>query len=135
MRNRALRRNVYTIYVVLFVVPFILSFAAAAAAGMGYGSSDDPAATADIAVTAQVREKIQSDPHLNGSDIVIETRDGEVTLKGAVDSHADVTRAAKLAGYVEGVRQVDNRLTTVTSHHYGRMAPRPNCQIGANWTC
>jgi hypothetical protein len=116
-------------YALVFLVALLLSFANTAVAGMG-GNSDN-----DMAITAKVQEKIRSDSSLTGSAITVETRNGEVTLKGMVNSQADVTRAAKLAGYVDGVKQVDNRLSTVGSHRYGARAPIPGCQIGANWQC
>jgi hypothetical protein len=123
MRTKALQ------YAVVLLVPLLLSFANTAGAGMG-GNSDN-----DMAITSKVQEKIRSDSDLMGSNIVVETKNGEVTLKGMVDSQSDVTRAGKLASYVDGVKQVDNRLSTVGSHRYGAKAPIPGCQIGANWQC
>ncbi len=123
MRTKAFR------YAILLVVPLLLSFANTAGADMGSHSDKD------MAITSQVQEKIRSDSELMGSNIVVETRNGEVTLKGVVNSHSDVTRAGKLAGYVDGVKQVDNRLSTVGSHRYGARDPIPGCQIGANWQC
>jgi Flp pilus assembly secretin CpaC len=123
MRTNALR------YAILLAVPLLLSFANTAGAGMGSHSDKD------MAITSQVQEKIRSDNALMGSDITVETRNGEVTLKGVVNSQSDITRAGKLAGYVDGVKQVDNRLSTVGSHRYGARDPIPGCQIGANWQC
>ena len=68
----------------------------------------------DRAITSKVEDKIQTDSQLMGSSIIVDTRDGEVTLKGTVNSQADVNRAAQLASYVDGVKKVDNRLTTLT---------------------
>jgi hyperosmotically inducible protein len=123
MRAKALQ------YAVVLMVPLLLSFANTAGAGMGASSSND------MAITAMVREKLQHDNHLLGSNIAVETKNGEVTLKGMVNSQSDLIRAGKLARYVDGVKQVDNRLSTVNSHHYGAIAPIPGCQIGANWQC
>jgi osmotically-inducible protein OsmY len=66
----------------------------------------------DRAITSKVEDKLQSDSQLEGSMISVETKDGEVTLKGVVKSQADIIRAAELAHYVDGVKQVDNRLET-----------------------
>jgi hypothetical protein len=123
MRTKALR------YAILLAVPLLLSFANTAGADMGAKSYND------MAITAQVQEKIRSDSNLMGSDIVVETKNGEVTLKGMVNSQSDITRAGKLAGYVDGVKHVDNRLSTFGAHRYGAKAPIPGCQIGANWEC
>jgi Flp pilus assembly secretin CpaC len=89
----------------------------------------------DRAISSKVWDKLQTDSQLMGSAIYVEAKDGEVTLKGTVNSQADINRAVELAQHVDGVKKVDNRLTTVSSHRYGATAPRPNCQIGANWAC
>jgi Flp pilus assembly secretin CpaC len=90
-------------------------------------------AYSDMAITSKVEAKLQSDSQLNGSRIIVDTKNGEVTLKGLVNSQADITRAAKLASYVDGVKHVDNRLSTETSHHYPLKPGMTDCQIGANW--
>lgn len=123
MRTKALQ------YAVVLLVPLLLSFANMAGAGSVANFNND------MAITSQVQEKIRSDSDLMGSNIIVETKNGEVTLKGMVNSQSDVTRAGKLASYVNGVKQVDNRLSTVDSHRYGVRAPIPGCQIGANWQC
>jgi hypothetical protein len=100
---------------------------------VGADSSDT-----DRAITARVQEKIQSDSRLSGADIVVETRNGEVTLKGTVNSNADFTRAGKLAGWVDGVKRVDNRLKTArasSSGSFGGSSRAPDCPVGANWAC
>jgi hyperosmotically inducible periplasmic protein len=115
---------------ILIMVPLFLVMAFVNIAG-----ASDADSYKDMALTSKVEAKLQADSQLMGSKISVETNAGEVTLKGMVDSQADITRAAQLASYVDGVKKVDNRLTTVSSHRFGRMAPRPNCQIGANWDC
>lgn len=116
---------------ILILIPLLLVLSFVNVVGAGMGSKSDR----DSAITSVVVDKLQSDSQLQGSNIYVETINGEVTLKGTVNSEADINRAAKLAGFVDGVKMVDNRLTTVNSHRYGKTAPRPNCQIGANWSC
>ena len=126
MKTKIWKRSTWTL-VVLFVAG--LSFTTVARAD----GSD-----ADRAITARVQEKIQGDSRLSGANIVVETRDGEVTLKGMVNSNADFTRAGQLAGWVDGVKRVDNRLKTVrasSSGSYGGSTRAPDCPVGANWAC
>ncbi|MCU0564811.1 MAG: BON domain-containing protein [Desulfobacterales bacterium] len=126
MKPKTWKRSTWTL-VVLFVAG--LSFTPI----VGADGSDT-----DRAITARVQEKIQSDSRLSGADIVVETRDGEVTLKGMVNSNEDFTRAGKLAGWVDGVKRVDNRLKTVkasSSRSYGGSSRAPDCPVGANWAC
>ena len=117
------------------LLPVVLVLAAA-----GSAAAADNARYDESSITARVQQKIENDDgRFEGSVIRVETRDGEVTLKGTVASQADVRRAAELAGYVEGVKRVDNRLKTVKSYtsssRYGGMTLPPGCQIGANWEC
>ena len=106
----------------LLVLPFVNIVGANAA------NSDK-----DTAITSKVEDKLQSDSQLMGSRINVETKGGEVTLKGMVNSQADINRAAELAYGVEGVKKIDNRLTTVSSHRYKAKPGMTDCQIGANW--
>jgi hypothetical protein len=125
MRNNALKKWIPAIVPLALIA---LSFANTAGADMSAKTSDR-----DMAITSMVREKLQSDSHLRDSGIYVETMNGEVTLKGTVNSQADITRAGKLAHYVDGVKRVDNRLSTVNSHHYGLRTSPPGCPIGASW--
>ncbi len=123
MRNKA-----FALAIVL-IVPIAVALAHTAAAAK-MSSSDN-----DMAITSAVQQKLESNAGLDSSHIRVETKDGEVTLKGVVPTEHDVNRAAKLASYVDGVRHVDNRLKTEKAVNYKATAPKPNCQIGANWEC
>jgi osmotically-inducible protein OsmY len=90
----------------------------------------------DMAITSQVQHKLQSDSQLMGSKISVETKNGEVTLKGMVNSEADITRAGKLASWVDGVKNVDNRLKREqASSSYGGMNHALGCPVGINFAC
>lgn len=65
--------------------------------------------SADEAITARVKARLAADSELLPLPITVETRDGRVTLRGAVPQ-ALIARAGQLVGSVEGVRAVDNRL-------------------------
>ena len=125
-----MRSKIWKKYILILVSLFlVLSFVNIVGAGSGFKSGNDSV------ITSTVVDKLQSDSQLMGSSINVETKDGEVTLKGTVNSHADITRAAMLARSIDGVKNVDNRLKTVDSPRYGVTHPKPNCQIGANWSC
>ena len=129
MRNKIWQKSI------LILVPlFVLSLVNMVGAGSFSRSHND------MAITSEVQAKLQSDSQLMGSDIYVETMDGEVTLKGTVSSQADITRAGKLAGWVDGVKRVDNRLkaasaTSTGTPHYGGSTRAPDCPVGANWPC
>ena len=64
----------------------------------------------DSDLVNKVRAAILADPQLGSQRIVVEADDGAVTLTGVVDSPALRERAEELAGSVEGVAQVQDRL-------------------------
>jgi len=122
MRNKVWQGSILILVPLLLVLSFVNIVRAA-----------DVNSDKDMAITSRVQDKLQDDSQLMGSRINVETKDGEVTLKGMVNSQADINRAAELAHYVDGVKKVDNRLNTVSSHHYGAKPGMTDCQIGANW--
>jgi len=65
----------------------------------------------DAAITARVKTALMADDQVKGLAIDVDTRNAEVTLKGALDHKDQVTRALDVARAVEGVRDVINRLT------------------------
>lgn len=128
MRNKIWQKSI------LILIPVLLVLSLVNLVGAG---SDDRSEN-DRAITSKVMDKFQSDSQLMGSGINVDTKDGEVTLKGMVKSQADVTRAGQLAGYVDGVRKVDNRLKTErasSSGSIGGSSRAPDCPVGANWAC
>ncbi len=64
----------------------------------------------DSEVTTKVREAILADPQLQAQHIDVATEDSAVTLTGSVDSPALRERAVQLAGSVNGVVQVQEKL-------------------------
>lgn len=130
MRSKVWRKSIL-IMVSLFLV---LSFVNIVGAG------NDAKSDNDRAITSKVVDKLRGDSDLKGSRINVETKDGEVTLKGIVNSNADINRAAQLARSVDGVKKVDNRLkreqaSSSSSSTYGGSSRAPDCPVGANWSC
>ena len=65
----------------------------------------------DTVVTAKVKTALVADPNIKGLDIKVETSKGDVLLSGFVDSQQQIDRGVALAKRVEGVKNVDSRLT------------------------
>jgi hyperosmotically inducible periplasmic protein len=64
----------------------------------------------DTAITAAVKAGIIAEPGLKVLKIDVDTKNGQVTLTGSVDSAENVQRATQVASSVQGVKGVDNRL-------------------------
>jgi len=65
----------------------------------------------DAMVTTKVKTALLADSDIKGLAINVDTSQGVVSLNGEVKNQAQVDRAAKLAGEVEGVKSVLNNLT------------------------
>lgn len=52
-----------------------------------------------------------ADEQVKGTDIVVETKKGEVLLSGFVRDQAQIDKAVKVAQGVEGVKKVTNKMT------------------------
>jgi osmotically-inducible protein OsmY len=62
-------------------------------------------------ITAKIQAKYFMDGYVKGRDIDVDTSNGVVTLKGAVESEAERRQAEALARSTDGVREVQNQLT------------------------
>lgn len=65
----------------------------------------------DGAITTKVKTAMVADPTLKALQINVDTKNGVVTLMGAVDSQAMKDRATEVTQGVSGVKSVDNNLT------------------------
>jgi hyperosmotically inducible protein len=72
-------------------------------------------ATKDSAITAKVKTKLAAQKGLSSFDIHVETKDGVVTLSGAVDNKAQVELAEKVVAGTKGVTSVSNTLEAKAS--------------------
>jgi len=72
-------------------------------------------AIGDAAITGSVKTAMIAEPGLKAMQIDVDTKNGVVTLTGAVDSAADKARAVQIAQGVTGVTSVIDRLTTKTT--------------------
>ena len=69
------------------------------------------AAITDTAITAKVKTRFAGDSQLHSSDISVKTTNGVVTLTGTADD-ASSAAASRMAQAVDGVKSVDNELTS-----------------------
>jgi hyperosmotically inducible protein len=87
-----------------------------AAPGTDSSAASDPgtmkATVEDTTVTAKVKAALLATDGIQATDISVETQQGVVILTGKVADASQARRAAEIAQGVEGVRAVDNRLTT-----------------------
>lgn len=78
----------------------------------GLTSDDQSEASSDLEITAAIRRAIVGDDSLslNAHNVKIITREGYVTLRGAVASRGEKARLQAIAEKTRGVRRVDNQL-------------------------
>ena len=84
------------------------------------GSTEKAAANAgravdDSVITGKVKTALIADSTTKAHQIEVETYQGTVQLSGFVDTSAARSRAAELAGDVEGVKNVKNSLQVRSS--------------------
>lgn len=65
----------------------------------------------DTVITTKVKSALLGDPDVKGMAIDVETVAGNVQLSGFVDSQAQRNRAVDLAGRVDGVGRVVDKIT------------------------
>ncbi|MCC6534754.1 MAG: BON domain-containing protein [Burkholderiales bacterium] len=66
----------------------------------------------DASVTAKVKAALLAESGVDGTKINVDTFNGRVTLKGEVPDRAQIDKAVQVARGIEGVKDVDNRLST-----------------------
>ena len=64
----------------------------------------------DSIITTKLKTALLADAMLKGSDISVETRNGEVSMTGTVTSAAQKDHAASVAQALSGVKNVNNKL-------------------------
>jgi osmotically-inducible protein OsmY len=76
----------------------------------GDTSGSAAGAASDTWITTKVKTALLSDEQISGTDIQVETANGEVMLSGFVENQQQIQQAEQVAQQVEGVRQVTNKL-------------------------
>ena len=64
----------------------------------------------DQTLASKVQSALSADPRLKGARIEVESRSGQVTLKGTVPTFRERYRAIETALRVQGVRGVTSKL-------------------------
>lgn len=101
----------------------VAAFGASLAGGVAMAASTDAAApqahsdgvaatVTDAAITTTVKAKLMTTDGMGKSDVSVTTTNGVVTLNGAASSSKAKSAAEAVARQVEGVKSVDNNLTT-----------------------
>jgi hyperosmotically inducible protein len=70
-----------------------------------------PSATNDSAITAKVKDALNTAPELKATQISVDTMNGVVTLSGSIDTTQNLDRATQVAQTVDGVKGVKNQLS------------------------
>lgn len=68
----------------------------------------------DDLIYDRLRQKLATDPIVKGGAIEIEIKNGDVIMRGTLDSEKRKDRAAKVAKKVAGVKSVDNQIKVVS---------------------
>jgi hyperosmotically inducible periplasmic protein len=118
-----LKFGVALVTAVLFALP--LSVGAADKAGKSEGTMDKmqnkakettheaKEAVSDSWVTSKAKIALFADDRVAGKDVRVETVNGQIFLRGKVDSEEAKTAAAEIAKGIEGVKSVKNDLQVV----------------------
>lgn len=69
----------------------------------------------DSTITTKVKSALLANEDVKSFDIKVETRKGEVQLSGFVDNQAQIDRAIAVTRGVEGVKNVDNKMSLKTT--------------------
>jgi hyperosmotically inducible periplasmic protein len=81
------------------------------ASGSGGTGSSAGTLIDDSVITTKVKTALLSDSEIKGSDISVETKQGEVMLSGFVRDKVQFDKAVKVASAVEGVKKVNNKMS------------------------
>jgi hyperosmotically inducible periplasmic protein len=82
-----------------------------AVAGAKAGAEEVKKATADVTITTKITAALAADDKLKATKIDVDTSNGRVVLTGSAPDAGSKDRATTLARAVEGVVDVDNRLS------------------------
>lgn len=69
----------------------------------------------DTWITTKVKSSLLAESDVSGLDINVDTLDGVVTLRGQVESQAQIDTATRIAREIEGVSNVDTSGLTVAA--------------------
>jgi hyperosmotically inducible protein len=88
-----------------------LALLAGAALQPAFSGQKPPVSTEDDRIVDQVRMRLAGDADVKGGALEVSVKDGEVVIKGRVDTEKGKSKATRLAKKVKGVKSVDNELS------------------------
>ena len=96
-----------TRFLLTVIIPTTLDLSSCAVfrGQQGFGSY-----VGDSAVTAEVKSRFVGNTHINAASIGVETMNGIVVLTGFAKNNTEKNAAERIAGEVDGVREVRNQL-------------------------
>lgn len=65
----------------------------------------------DSVITTKLKSALLADAEIKGTDVSVDTKQGQVTLTGTVKSEAQKERIEKIAKGIDGVKDVQDKLT------------------------
>jgi hyperosmotically inducible periplasmic protein len=84
------------------------------ASAQEYGAKEKSAEPmSDTWITTKVKTDLLATPDVSGLAIDVETKNGTVMLKGAVESKAQIDKAVMVTKKIDGVKKVDSSGLTV----------------------
>jgi osmotically-inducible protein OsmY len=75
------------------------------------GQKPAAASTEDDRIVDQIRMRLAGDQDVKGGALEVSAKDGDVVIKGRVDTEKGKSKATRLAKKVKGVKSVDNELS------------------------
>ena len=102
-----------TRFVLTMCTALIIGGALVSGSASALGKADEKAPMTDSWLTAKTKIALFADSRIKGRDINVETAQGEVIIRGKVDSDAAKQAAEGIAKGVDGVKTVKNELQVV----------------------
>lgn len=90
---------------------FLSAFAALTLLGAGARAADRP----DSWITTKVKSELAAHKDVSATHTHVTTIDGVVTLTGNAKTTVEKEKSAEIAGNVEGVKKVENRLVVIAA--------------------
>jgi hyperosmotically inducible protein len=99
--------------ILTFCTALVIGGAFLTGSGNALGKADEKTPINDSVLTAKTRITLFADERVKGTQVNVETKKGQVMLRGKVDSDAAKQAAEDIAKGVDGVKTVKNELQVV----------------------
>jgi len=99
-----------------FLTAALASLIVGGIAGTNLALADDTPSQKmdDAALLTKVKADLLQSGRVDGLDVNVDVKDGNVTLSGWASTDVEKTAAAELAGKVNGVKSVENKIQVKT---------------------